>query len=221
MISASDKEDGRFRLSINVVDIPFSIYRTVCIKLNSKDEMYFKDFRMLGEKMGYRKEETLLLDKEVTANPTDELFRHWPKSGGDTSVKKLIQLLKNEDLKRMDVVKILEGWVQGNPQTRESTKVVNIPYNIYSKVCLALNTKDLFWKDYRILGQIMGFDRDKISGFEQGERDPTDKLIKRGFKENKPLNVQRLIELLKEEDMMRQDVVDVLDDWVKKGLANK
>lgn len=208
-------------MSTNVLDIPFSIYRTVCIRLNPKDEMFFKDFRMLGEKLGYSKEETRLLDKEVTANPTDELFRHWNKSDVGASVEKLIQLLKKEDLKRMDVVEILEDWVQGNPQTRKSTKVVDIPCNIYSRVCLKLNTLDLSYQDYRILGEKLGCDRDKISGFEQGERNPTDKLIKKGFKEKEPLNVQRLIELLKEEDMKRLDVVQVLDDWVKGGLANE
>lgn len=220
-VIASDIE--RSRLSTYVSKIPRSIYGTVCRKLNSKDEMFCKDFRMLGEKLGYTKEETRFLDREVTTNPTDELFDFWCKSDLDATVEKLIQRLKEKDLERMDVVKILEGWVQGDPRSRTSTKVTGIPFDIYSKVCLMLNTEDkIFYRDYRMLGEKLGYDPDKISGFEQGSRNPTHKLIKKGFKRNdEPLTVQRFIELLKEEDMTRVDVTQILEDWVKTGLANK
>lgn len=219
-VTASDIEDERSRLSQNVLKIPLSIYRTVCIKLNSKDEMFFRDFRMLGEKLGYDKEETCYLDSEETKNPTDELLRSWCKSRGDATVERLIQLLKKEELQRIDVATILEDWVQRSPRSRESLKVTDMPCEIYSKVCLRLNTEDLSYRDYRILGEKLGYDRDQISGFEQGNRNPTDKLIKMGFKRKGPLTVQRFIELLEEEDMSREDVVEILEDWVERGLAN-
>lgn len=112
----SDMVDARMalptasRLLTNVVDIPYAIYGKVCLKLNNKDQMFYRDFRMLGENMGYDKDVTRNLEQRV--NPTDELLQMWGTSNRQATVGKLIELLKEDGLERMDVVEILEDWVQ-------------------------------------------------------------------------------------------------------------
>ena len=112
----SDMVDARMalptasRLLANVVDIPYAINSKVCLKLNNKDQMLYRDFRMLGENMGYDKDVTRNLEQRV--NPTNELLQMWGTSNRQATVGKLIELLKEDGLKRMDVVEILEDWVQ-------------------------------------------------------------------------------------------------------------
>lgn len=99
----------RNRLSTNVLDIPYAIIGKICLKLNAKDNMLFRDYRLLGEKMGFTKDVTR--DLERKDNPTDELLKMWsikPKA----TVQNLIALLKDEDLERMDAATILEDWAE-------------------------------------------------------------------------------------------------------------
>jgi len=97
------------RLLTNVSDIPYSIYSKVCLKLNIKDELFYKDFRLLSEKMGYCKDVTRNLEQRV--NPTDLLLKMWCKSNCQATVSRLIELLQDDEMERMDVVEILEKWV--------------------------------------------------------------------------------------------------------------
>ena len=207
-----------FRLSTNVLDIPGSVYRTVCIKLNSKDEIFHRDYRMLCEDLGYSDTIARGLEQPTSANPTDELLWMWSKRDADkATVEKLINLLK--DLSRMDVVKILEDWVKGDPHSRLSTRATDIPRRIKSKICLLLNIKDeLWWKDYRMLAEKLTYNRDETESLEQGKADPTDALINMWCRENGPLTVSRLIGLL---EGKREDVVTVLEDWVDGKKACK
>lgn len=200
------------RLSTNVLDIPGSVYHTVCIKLNSKDEMFFNDYRMLCEDLGYNDTVARGLEQPTTSNPTDELLWNWSTRDADkATVGKLINLLKDEDLNRMDVVEILKGWVQEDPYSRLSTRVIDIPRHIKGQICCKLNIEDTFYRDYRMLAQKLKYKRDYWEGLKQGKADPTDTLIKMWCKTNGPLTVSRLIELLKGK---REDVVTILEDWV-------
>jgi len=206
------------RLQTNVLDIPNALYRTVCIKLNSKDEISFNDYRMLCEKLGYDQTVARGLEQATTVNPTDELLWTWRTTRAhEATVEKLINLLKEEDFCRMDVVTILEDWVQNGPSSRLSTQPIDIPHDIRSKICLSLNIEDTSYRDYRMLGEKLGYNRDKIEGLKQGKANPTDTLIQKWCKENGLLTVSKLIELLKKE---RMDVVGVLENWVygKRGL---
>ena len=101
------------RLSTNVSDIPLRIHRKVCMKLNIKDDLYYSDFRMLGEVMGYDRDVTRNLEQEK--NPTNELLKMWCSSNRQATVGRLIELLKHDDLERMDVVEVLEKWVEETP----------------------------------------------------------------------------------------------------------
>ena len=200
------------RLSSDVLDIPGYVYRTVCIKLNSKDDYFFNDYRILCQALGYDETVARGLEQRTTSNPTGELLWNWSKRDADkATVKNLIDLLNDKDLHRMDVVEILEGWVQKGPYSRLSTRVIDIPRDIKAEICLKLNIEDSFNKDYRMLAQKLDYTRDDCEGFKQGKADPTDTLIKMWCQKNGPLTVSKLIELLKEK---REDVVMILENWV-------
>lgn len=107
--SSSDQLKSN-RLSTKVTDIPYAIIGKICLKLNAKDNIFYKDYRLLGEKMGYSKDVTR--DLERKENPTDALFQLWSIKP-EATVQNLIALLKDTDLERIDVATILENWVEG------------------------------------------------------------------------------------------------------------
>ena len=109
-VDAGSNQLPRSRLSTNISDIPYSVLRKVCLKLNIRDDLEYKDFRMLGEKMDYEKDITRYLEQQK--NPTDILLQMWSSSNRQSTVGRLIELLKEKDMERLDVVEILEGWVQ-------------------------------------------------------------------------------------------------------------
>jgi len=207
----------RSRLSTEAIDIPFGTFSEVCLKLNIKDDIGFRDFRLLGEKMGFSKEETHKLE-QGKRNPTDELLQKWDKSNPQPTVEKLIELLKENDMQRTDVAQILQNWVQGKPHTRSSTRVTDIPYSIYREVCLKLNIKDnMNFRDFRLLGEKMGYSKEVTRNLEQENEspNPTAQLLEMWCKQpNSQSTVGKLIELLKEEDLGRMDVVKIIEDWV-------
>ena len=96
------------RLSTKLGTLPMPIYKQVCAKLNIRRDERFDDFRMLAEKIGFSRDQIRVVEK--SGNPTDEILVRW-SSTGDVTVENLIDLLKTEDLERMDVAKILEDWV--------------------------------------------------------------------------------------------------------------
>ena len=106
--SSSEDQLKSSRLSTNVMNIPYAIIGKICLKLNAK-HMLFRDYRLLGEKMGFSKDVTR--DLERKDNPTAELLHLW-STKPEATVQNLIVLLKDEDLERMDVATILEDWVE-------------------------------------------------------------------------------------------------------------
>ena len=106
--SSEDQLIKSNRLSTNVTDIPYAITGKICLKLNTK-HMFYKDYRLLGERMGFSKDVTR--DLERKDNPTAELLHLW-STKPEATVQNLIALLKHEELERMDVATILEDWVE-------------------------------------------------------------------------------------------------------------
>ena len=76
--------------------------------LNIRRELRFDDFRMLAEKVGLDGYEIRYI--EQLENPADVVLKTWSPAR-DATVGRLIELLKDEDLKRMDVAEVLEKWV--------------------------------------------------------------------------------------------------------------
>ena len=79
------------------------------MSLNVIRNVRFDDFRMLAEKVGLTRDEINFVGQ--LENPTDEIMKMWSSNPDEATVAKLIELLKQKDLGRMDVVKILEDWV--------------------------------------------------------------------------------------------------------------
>ena len=97
-------------LSVNVQDIPFYLLGKVCSRLNSGDEMYYKDVQTLGKLMGFN--EDVMGSLVQKKNPSSELLDLWCSETHQATVGSFIEILRRLD--RMDVVEILEDWVKLN-----------------------------------------------------------------------------------------------------------
>ena len=116
---AHDAVDGgvgpqtkRSRLSTNVKNIPYALLVRICLKLNKTSDVLFNDFRMLGELMEIDRDYIEFCAEPRNSNPTDKILTHWCQTTQEPTVEKLIEMLKNKHMQRMDVVKILEDWVE-------------------------------------------------------------------------------------------------------------
>ena len=96
------------RLSTMLAKLPLKVHAQLCMMLNVKRDLKFDDFRMLAEKLGFDRD--FIRAIEQMTNPTDVILQNWPSSS-EATVGNLIDLLKGEDLERMDVAAILESWV--------------------------------------------------------------------------------------------------------------
>lgn len=99
------------RLSTMLAKLPLKLHAQLCMMLNVKRDLKFDDFRMLAEKVGFDRD--FIRAIEQVTNPTDVILQNW-SSSSEATVGNLIELLKGEDLGRMDVVAILEDWVNGS-----------------------------------------------------------------------------------------------------------
>ncbi|XP_066021680.1 uncharacterized protein [Pocillopora verrucosa] len=103
--------------------------------------------------------------------------------------------------------------------TGRSFKVADIPIKVKSKICLKLNVEDnYYFNDYRLLGEKMGFDQDVIKNLKRSAN-PTHDLLDL-WSVKREATVEKLKEFLREDDMDRDDVATILEDWLKKEISN-
>lgn len=203
------------RLSEVVNGIPRTVYCDVCLKLNQIDAR-FKDFRGLARKLRYDPDIVQSLEQgTLKSNATAKLFEMWCRNvASKATVGELLTMLKEEDFKREDVVEILNTC-------SESTMVNELPYKIYSSMCMKLNIRyEDSHKDFRMLGEKMGFKMDVILSLEEHipMKNPTSDLLQMWCRDSATgATVAKLIELLSEEDLGRKDVVETLKNYVKNG----
>ena len=109
--SASDSESNRDQTGqlFKVKEIPLSVLSRICLKLNTKDDLSYRDFRLLGEKMGFPKDLTKVVEQK--SNPTYELLQMWD-SNRKSTVENLLMILKDDEMGRWDVATILEDWLK-------------------------------------------------------------------------------------------------------------
>jgi len=110
--AGSTYQDPTSKLLMPVTKLPYGIRGQICIKLDIRDDLHFRDFRLLGEKMGFSKDLTRNLEQRRYA--TDELLQLWGTTSSKATVGCLIEMLKEKDFDRSDVVEVLENWVYGN-----------------------------------------------------------------------------------------------------------
>ena len=102
----------RSRLSTNVKNIPYALLGRICLKLNTTSDLHFNDFRMLGELMEIERDYIEFCAQLRNSNLTHQILTLWWQTTREPTVEKLIEMLKNEYMHRMDVVEILEDWVE-------------------------------------------------------------------------------------------------------------
>ena len=95
--------------SFKAADIPIKVKRRICLKLNIEDNYHFKDYRFLGEKMGF--DQDVIKNLKQAANPTEDLLNLWSVKC-EATVEKLIEFLREDDMDRDDVATILEDWLK-------------------------------------------------------------------------------------------------------------
>jgi len=110
--AGSTYQDPTSKLLMPVTKLPYGILGPVCLKLDIKDDLHFRDFRLLGEKMGFDKDLTRNLEQRL--NATKQLLQLWSTTSSKATVGCLIEMLKEKDFDRSDVVEVLENWVYGN-----------------------------------------------------------------------------------------------------------
>lgn len=202
------------RLSEMVYGIPRTVYCDVCLKLNQRDAR-LRDFRGLAQKLGYDSDIVQALEQgTLKSNATAKLFEMWCREkGSEATVGELLNMLKKKDFMRKDVVEILQTC-------SESTMVNELPYRIYSSMCMKLNIRyEDSHKDFRMLGEKMGFKMDVILSLEEHipMKNPTSDLLQMWCRDSTEATVAKLIELLTEEDLGRKDAVEILKNYVKNG----
>lgn len=86
-----------------------------------------------------------------------------------------------------------------------------IPYKFFCKICIKLNTsREPFCDDFRLLGEKVGLDKDDIELLGQKEN-PTKRIIDK-FNSQKNSCISKFKAIV--EEMGRNDVVTVIEEWV-------
>lgn len=86
-----------------------------------------------------------------------------------------------------------------------------IPYQFFGKICIKLDTlRQLFWDDFRLLGEKVGLDKDEITLLKQ-KGNQTETIIDK-FNSQKNSCIGNFITIL--EEMERNDVITVIEEWV-------
>ena len=97
-------------------------------------------------------------------------------------------------------------------ESRLMTAVTVIPYRVYAKICVKLNIRRLLFDDFRMLGEKVGLTRDEVEYLSQQEN-PTDHILKQ-WSATGQATVKKLMNVLSEEGLERNDVIEILKDWV-------
>ncbi|XP_067057098.1 uncharacterized protein [Acropora muricata] len=112
--AGSTYQEPTSKLLMPLTKLPYGIRGEICLKLDIRDDLHFRDFRLLGEKMGFSKDVTRNLEQRQ--HPTNELLHLWSRKSSKAKVGCLIEMLKDKDFDRSDVVEVLENWVYGKGQ---------------------------------------------------------------------------------------------------------
>ena len=101
-------------------------------------------------------------------------------------------------------------------EIRLLTAVTDLPLQVYSKLCLILNIRRFNFDDFRMLGEKVGLKRYQVEYLGQQEN-PTDRILQNWSSTGKA-TVKKLIEILGDQGFKRNDVREILNDWVNEAL---
>lgn len=89
-------------------------------------------------------------------------------------------------------------------------EVRQIPFRIYSKICIKLNIRrDCSFDDFRMVAEELGLDRDTTELIGQ-QRNPTETLFTKHYPN---VTVLQLLNILHK--IERSDVAAILEEWIK------
>ncbi|XP_022806779.1 uncharacterized protein LOC111343853 [Stylophora pistillata] len=161
-----------------------------------------RKFQISGEKL-----------KEIElcgeTNPTEALMKYLYIKQKDLTVQKFHEKVKK--LKRGDVVKKLEPFLDANPEKR-LWDAIDLESDEMRSICVDLNTQNRALKNWRHLANALEVPRDTYSDFNpQQPKSPTEELLNWIYAEKNDLTVGQLCAAL--ESIGRNDVVSDLRDY--------
>lgn len=106
----------------------------------------------------------------------------------------------------------LQSPSKSQQETRLSTTATELPYRVYSKICLKLNIHSVFYSDFRMLGEKVGLSRDEVEFLGQ-QGNPTDHILKK-WSTSGQATVKKFMDVLAEKGFERNDIIKILEDWV-------
>ena len=108
----------------------------------------------------------------------------------------------------------MKAALQKVPVCRLNMKVTEIPLEVYKNVCVELNPKrEVRFDDFRMLAEKVGLTKGETAFIADYYLNPTDEILKTWSAKNEA-TIGNLMKLLKEPSFGRQDVVQILQDWV-------
>ena len=88
--------------------VPATIYYFICMRLD-KENHFLRDYRIMGEKLGFSRSEISLLDNR--AQPTDCLLNEWiARKGKKATVSVLMEILS--EMERQELLELLQSWTE-------------------------------------------------------------------------------------------------------------
>ena len=113
----------------------------------------------------------------------------------------------------------LQSPCKSQRETRLSTAVTELPLRVYSKICLKLNIRSVFFSDFRMLGEKVGLSRDEVEFLGQ-QVNPTDHILKK-WSASGQATVKKLMDVLAEDGLERNDIIEILEGWVNEEDRSK
>jgi len=101
-ITVTDKREQ------SIGQVPGTIYYLICMRLDKKSH-FLRDYRIMGEKLGFLRYEISLLDNH--AQPTDCLLNEWiARKGKEATVSALMEILS--EMERQELLELLQSWTE-------------------------------------------------------------------------------------------------------------
>lgn len=113
----------------------------------------------------------------------------------------------------------LQSPSKSQRETRLSTAVTELPLRVHSKICLKLNIRSVFFSDFRMFGEKVGLSRDEVEFLGQ-QVNPTDHILKK-WSSSGQATVKNLMDILAEDGLEKNDIIEILEDWVNQENRSK
>lgn len=118
-ISSVPEDFQTHLLKRKMSSIPFTFYRSICIKLDTSRDCFWDDHRSFGEKIGLSKDEIFFLRQK--GDTTHSMIQKFD-SQRDSSIGRFRKIV--ESMERNDVVSVIDEWIVYEWKTRCTSSAV-------------------------------------------------------------------------------------------------